>query len=34
MRDGLILKDFNVAQRLDAVTEPEKIVPVDLERLP
>jgi len=33
MRDGLILKDFNVAQRLDAVTEPEKIVPVDLERL-
>jgi len=33
MRDGSILKDFNVAQRLDAVTEPEKIVPVDLERL-
>jgi len=33
MRDGLILKDLNVTQRLDAVTDSEKIVPVDLERL-
>ena len=31
MRDGLILKDFNVAQRLDAATELEKIQPIDLE---
>jgi len=31
MRDGLILKDFNVAQRLDATTELEKIAPIDSE---
>jgi putative ABC transport system ATP-binding protein len=29
MRDGLILKDLNVAQRLDAATELEKIQPID-----
>jgi putative ABC transport system ATP-binding protein len=31
MRDGLILKDFNVTQRLNAVTELEKIGPIDSE---
>jgi putative ABC transport system ATP-binding protein len=31
MRDGLILKDFNVTQRLNAVTELEKIAPIDSE---
>jgi putative ABC transport system ATP-binding protein len=31
MRDGLILKDFSVAQRLDAATELEKIGPIDSE---
>ena len=31
MRDGLILKDLNVAQRLDAATELEKIAPIDSE---
>jgi putative ABC transport system ATP-binding protein len=34
MRDGLILKDFNVAQRLDAATELEKIAPIDSEAQP
>ena len=34
MRDGLILKDFNVAQRLDATTELEKIAPIDSEVQP
>src|SRR6184192_1568742 len=29
MRDGLILKDFNVTQRLDATTELGKIAPID-----
>jgi len=29
MRDGLILKDFNVTQRFDATTELEKIAPID-----
>jgi putative ABC transport system ATP-binding protein len=29
MRDGLILKDFDVTQRLDAATELEKIAPID-----
>jgi putative ABC transport system ATP-binding protein len=29
MRDGLILNDFNVTQRLDAATELEKIAPID-----
>lgn len=29
MRDGLILKDFVVAKRLDAATELEKIAPID-----
>ncbi len=29
MRDGLILKDLNVAQRLDAATELAKIAPID-----
>jgi HlyD family secretion protein len=29
MRDGLILKDFNVTQRLDAATELGKIAPID-----
>ena len=29
MRDGLILKDFDVAKRLDAATELEKIAPID-----
>jgi putative ABC transport system ATP-binding protein len=31
MRDGLILKDFNVVRRLNAVTELEKIAPIDSE---
>jgi putative ABC transport system ATP-binding protein len=31
MRDGVILKDFNVAQRFDATTELEKIAPIDSE---
>jgi putative ABC transport system ATP-binding protein len=31
MRDGLILTDLNVAQRLDAATELEKIAPIDSE---
>jgi len=31
MRDGLILKDFNVTQRFDATTELEKIAPIDSE---
>src|SRR2546426_8289536 len=29
MRDGLILKDFNVTQRLDAATELGKVAPID-----
>ena len=29
MRDGMILNDFNVTQRLDAATELEKIAPID-----
>jgi putative ABC transport system ATP-binding protein len=29
MRDGLILNDFNVTQRLDAATELQKIPPID-----
>ena len=31
MRDGLILKDFNVTQRFDATAELEKIAPIDSE---
>jgi putative ABC transport system ATP-binding protein len=31
MRDGLILKDFNVTQRLNAATELEKIAPIGSE---
>ncbi len=31
MRDGLILKDFDVTKRLDAATELEKIAPIDLQ---
>ena len=31
MRDGLILKDFNVTQRLNAATELDKIGPIDSE---
>ncbi|HME88578.1 MAG TPA: ABC transporter ATP-binding protein [Chthoniobacterales bacterium] len=31
MRDGLILKDYSVAHRLDARTELEKIRPIDLD---
>jgi len=31
MRDGLILKDFDVKKRLDAATELEKIAPIDLQ---
>ena len=31
MRDGVILKDFNVTQRLNAKTELEKIEPIDFE---
>jgi putative ABC transport system ATP-binding protein len=31
MRDGLILKDFNVTRRLNAATELEKIAPIDSE---
>ena len=31
MRDGLILKDFNVTQRLDAAAEMEKATPIDSE---
>ena len=31
MRDGLILKDFNVTQRFNAATELEKIAPIDSE---
>jgi putative ABC transport system ATP-binding protein len=31
MRDGLILKDFNVTQRLDAAAEMEKVTPIDSE---
>jgi len=34
MRDGLILKDFNVTQRSNAATELEKIAPVDSEAEP
>ncbi|MGH8100673.1 MAG: ABC transporter ATP-binding protein [Chthoniobacterales bacterium] len=34
MRDGLILKDFNVGQRLDAATELEKVAPIDSEAQP
>jgi putative ABC transport system ATP-binding protein len=29
MRDGLILKDFDVTKRLDAATELEKVAPID-----
>jgi len=29
MRDGLILKDLNVRQRLEAATELKKIAPID-----
>ena len=31
MRDGVILKDFNVTQRFDATTELQKIAPIDSE---
>src|SRR5712692_3930060 len=31
MRDGLILNDFNVTQRLDAAAEMEKVTPIDSE---
>ena len=31
MRDGLILKDFNVTQRLDAAAEMDKVTPIDSE---
>src|ERR1700675_857122 len=31
LRDGVILKDFNVTQRLDATTELEKVAPIDSE---
>jgi putative ABC transport system ATP-binding protein len=31
MRDGVILKDFNVTQPLDAATELEKVAPIDSE---
>ena len=31
MRDGLILKDFNVTQRLDAAAEMEEVTPIDSE---
>jgi putative ABC transport system ATP-binding protein len=31
MRDGVILKDFNVIQRLNAASELEKIGPIDSE---
>jgi putative ABC transport system ATP-binding protein len=31
MRDGVILKDFNVTQRLNAASELEKIAPIDSE---
>jgi putative ABC transport system ATP-binding protein len=31
MRDGIILKDFNVTQRLNAATELERIAPIDSE---
>ena len=31
MRDGLILKDFNVTKRFDAATELERIAPIDSE---
>jgi putative ABC transport system ATP-binding protein len=31
MRDGVILRDFNVTQRFDATTELEKIAPIDSE---
>ncbi len=31
MRDGVILKDFNVTQRLDAATELKKVAPIDSE---
>jgi putative ABC transport system ATP-binding protein len=31
MRDGLILKDFNVTQRLNAATEMAKLAPIDSE---
>src|SRR6185312_15393349 len=34
MRDGLIREDFNVAQRLNAATELEKIAPIDSEVQP
>ena len=33
MRDGLILKDFNVTQRLNAANELEKLAPIDSESL-
>jgi putative ABC transport system ATP-binding protein len=33
MRDGVVLKDFDVAQRLNAATELEKIPPLDSETL-
>src|SRR3989475_4711220 len=31
MRDGILLKDFNVTQRLDAAAEMEKVTPIDSE---
>ncbi len=31
MRDGMILKDFNVTQRLHAASELDKIAPIDSE---
>src|SRR5246127_1444822 len=34
MRDGVILKDFNVTQRFNAATELEKIAPIDSEAQP
>src|ERR1700730_7990375 len=34
MRDGVILKDFNVMQRLNAATELEKVAPIDSESSP
>jgi putative ABC transport system ATP-binding protein len=34
MRDGVILKDFNVTQRFDAATELQNIAPIDAEPSP
>jgi hypothetical protein len=31
MRDGVILKDFNVTQRLDAATQLQTVAPIDAE---